>query len=137
MAYASMELVELYRVMARDVAELRAGQATLLQRIEGDQHGVATGTQAALIHAVYAVTAGERFSSQGLLDLAHRPGEPERALRSLLGADRLRSAAAIGKALSGAAGRPCVATGMVLQNESRAGRGAWWLVSNPRIAAER
>jgi len=137
MPYVSSDLVAVYHAMLGRLDAIEAGQHALRQLLEGHHQGLATGTEAALVQAVFAVAGGREFTAQELIDMAHRPGEPERALRILMGMARLRSARAAGKALAAAAGRPCADTGLVLQRIDRGGRACLWLVSNQPKPASR
>jgi hypothetical protein len=127
MAYLSADAVDLLRTLVLEVRALR-------QRLEAADAGIATGADAALIVAVYAVAGQRPFRAGELRDMAARPGTPEQALRGLLSG--CRSNKAIGKALGAAAGKVCADSGLVLTAEPNS-RGAIWRVSHAAKAAKR
>lgn len=127
MPYVSESAVELLRELAVEVRALRA-------IIEADRAGIATGSQAAMTAAVFAVVGLRVFVARELAAMAQRPGIPEAALRALLAG---RSHKAIGQALAECAGRPCADLGLVLVR-GKEGRSGWeWQVCHTSKAASR
>lgn len=110
--------------LLHDIARRLTG---IEQHLAALRAGIASGADAALVGAVYAV-AGERpFTSRELALMATRPGVPERVLAALIGG---RSPKGVGKLLQAAAGKPCD-NGLVLTFEP--GRSPnIWRVSLPR-----
>lgn len=104
--------------------------AAIEQHLAALRAGIASGADAALVGAVYAV-AGERpFIARELLTMAARPGVPEQVLQVLIAGHSVKG---VGKLLRAAAGRPCD-NGLVLTFEP--GRSPnIWRVSNPRKPA--
>lgn len=125
MAYLAADAHTLLAQLVLEVRELRA-------ELRAYRQGEASGADAALVAAVFAVAGPREFAVRELVDMARRPGVPEAALRALLGE---RSAKAIGKLLHAAAGQPCATTGLVLVRASVGRLGATWRVSHPRKAA--
>jgi hypothetical protein len=133
MEYMTAVPVELLRAMDRRQAAIEQHLAAIRQDLAALRAGDATGADAALVGAVFAV-AGERwFLSRELIDMAARPGVPERVLQALLGPKP--SPGGVGKKLGAAAGKPCQ-NGLVLTFEYGTDPKIW-RVSTPRIPANR
>lgn len=124
MPYVGADALDLLRALVLEVRELRA-------MLEADRAGVASGADAALIAAIYAVAGLRPFRAQELISMARRPGAPELALRVLLGE---RSPKRVGKLLAGAAGRPCSHSGLVLTAQPNR-LGTIWRISHARTGA--
>ncbi len=124
MAYLSADAHELLRELVQRLAAVEDHLAAL-------RAGVASGADAALVAGVFAVAGLRQFTAAELLQMAARPGVPERALQALLAGRSIKGA---GKLLRAAAGKPCSATGLVLTFEpSRCGN--VWRVSHTRTRA--
>ncbi len=125
MPYLPDTAVELLRTLAVEVRALR-------EMIEADRQGRATGADAALVAAVYAVAGTRRFTSRELIEMASRPGVPEQVLSALLDG---RNPNSIGIALSAAAGKPCSNGLMLTGKDGRTSK--TWRVSYPQDPAKR
>jgi hypothetical protein len=123
--YISADAVELLRQLVGDVAELKS------MMIDA-RRGVLSGADAALLYSVFSVAGSRLFTARELIAMSCRPGTPELALSALLAG---RSAKAVGKMLSRAAGQP---TPEGLSLVSRPGRtGCTWQVTHAFKAALR
>ena len=107
--------------------------AAIEQHLAALRAGEASGADAALVSAVFAVAGRRLFKACELIEMAKRPGVPELALLALLGPGR--SAGGVGKLLGAAAGRPCQ-NGLVLTFEPGSDPRIW-RVSTPRTPANR
>lgn len=113
------------------LAELVQRVAAVEDHLAALRAGVASGADAALVAAVFAVAGVRPFTAAELLAMAARPGVPERALFALLGT---RSVKGAGRLLGAAAGKPCADTGLVLVGEPSR-RGTIWRISFARKCA--
>ena len=123
MTYLPDTAVDLLRSLVRSVAAMQLDVAAL-------RAGIASGADAALVGAVYAVAGERSFGSRELIAMATKPGVPEKVLQVLIAG---RSPGGVGKLLRAAAGKPCD-SGLLLTFEP--GRSPnIWRVSHPRKPA--
>lgn len=126
MPYISADAHQLLQAIVLELQALR-------RLIEADRAGIATGAQCAMIAAAFGVAGHRPFRAAELIELADRPGDPEAALRALIGGCTPKQ---LGKLLGAAVGRPCAITGLVLSGTKHR-LAAIWRISHAHTPASR